>query len=113
MKEAIHEAAMLVAKASGCSMEKAASTTALSEKFGDISSTIAFDLAKEQKRNPVEIAREIVGTIGKSASFSRIDAQGPYVNFYFSDKFYAEALKKMLKEKGKFGKGKKTGKEIM
>ncbi|NYZ77240.1 arginine--tRNA ligase, partial [Candidatus Micrarchaeota archaeon] len=47
------------------------------------------------------------------ASFSRIDAQGPYVNFYFSDKFYAEALKKMLKEKGKFGKGKKTGKEIM
>jgi len=110
MKEVLNEAAGLISKAAGCSTEKAAAATELS-KVSDIASTIAFEIAKEKKKNPVEIAREIAGKIGKSKNFSNIEAQGPYINFYFSDKFYADALKKLLKEK--FGKGKKTGKQIM
>src|SRR3990167_2780026 len=44
----------------------------------------------------------------------RIETKGPYLNFYFNNGFYAEALKKILKEKQKFGTAKKkTGKQIM
>lgn len=110
MKEVLNEATKLISKAAGCSLEKASATTEIS-KVSDIASTIAFELAKEKKKNPAEIAKEIVKKTGKSKNFSKIDAQGPYINFYFSDGFYADALKKMLKEK--FGKGKKTGKKMM
>lgn len=117
MKESINEAAALLANESGCPMEQVLSTTELSKKFGDISSTIAFELAKSQKRNPVEIAKEITKglaeKIGKSKSFSKVTAEGPYINFYLSDNFYSNALKKIIKEKKKFGKGKKTGKKMM
>ena len=112
MKEILEEAAKLVSESAGCSAEKAAETTELS-KVSDIASTIAFELAKEKKKNPAEIAKEITGKIKKNKNFSRIEAQGPYINFYFSDEFYADALKKMLKEKKKFGKGKKKGKQMM
>jgi len=113
MRKAIEEAARLIAKASGCDVKKANSTTALSERFGDISSTISFELAKEQKKNPAEIAREIAAKMKKSKNFSKVEAVGPYINFYFSDYFYCNALKEILREKEKFGKGKKTGKKMM
>ncbi len=113
MKEAIEEAVRLIARISGCDVKKIEPTTALSERFGDISSTISFELAKEQKKNPAEIAREIVAKIEKSKNFSKVEAVGPYINFYFSDYFYCNALREILKKKEKFGRGKKTGKRIM
>lgn len=112
MKEVLEEVAKLVSESAGCSIERAAATTELS-KVADIASTIAFELAKEKKKNPVEIAKGIAGRIKKSKNFSKIEAQGPYINFYFSDNFYSCALKKMLKEKEKFGKSNKTGKQMM
>jgi len=112
MKEVLEEAVKLVSESAGCSIEKARAATSLS-KVSDIASTISFELAKEKKKNPVEIAKGIAGRMGKSKNFSKIEAQGPYINFYFSDTFYADAVKKMLKEKEKFGKGKKTEKQMM
>ncbi len=41
-----------------------------------------FELAKQQKNNPVEIAKEIEASHKSIPFFSDVKAQGPYVNFY-------------------------------
>lgn len=97
----LKEAASLLAEAANCTYESAAATTDFSLKFGEISSTIAFEIAKKEKKNPAEIAKAIVEKIRKSEDFARIEAQGPYVNFYLSDKFYAEFLENVIREEGK------------
>ena len=111
--KAVEEAAKLIASAAGCDLALASSTTQMSEKFGDISSTIAFEIAKQQKRNPSEIAREIASGIKPGKNFEKAEAGGPYINFYFSDFFYRSLASKIIKEKEKFGRFKKTKKKIM
>jgi arginyl-tRNA synthetase len=83
------------------------------EGFGDLASKLAFALAPIEKKSPVEIARNIASKAPKSKFFSNIEAVGPYINLRMSDYAYSFALKKILKEGKKFGKGKKTGKEMM
>ena len=85
------------------------------EGFGDIASKLAFSLAPLEKKSPAEIAKGIVAMMStqKSGFFSRIESAGPYINLYMSDNAYSFALKKILKEKSKFGKASKTGKKMM
>jgi len=86
------------------------------EGFGDLSSKIAFILAKEKKMNPAAIANGLSEKLsGKCGDLiEKIVATGPYLNFYFSNEFYIEAMKKITKEKGKYGIGKKKkGKVII
>ena len=72
-----------------------------------------FILAKTMKKNPVEIAREIASKIN-SKVFEKVEAVGPYVNFFLDSKKNAsEILQKIMKLKDKygssdFGKGKKV-----
>ena len=62
-----------------------------------------FVLAKAMKKNPNEIAREIAGKI-KSKYFEKVEAVGPYVNFFLdSKKNTSEILDKIAKEKNKYG----------
>ncbi len=51
------------------------------EGFGDFTLP-CFPLAKERKKNPAEIAREIVESLPESQYFEKIGAVGPYVNFW-------------------------------
>jgi len=81
--------------------------------FGDLASRIAFSLAGGEKKNPARIATEIVSKLGASDFFSKAESAGPYINFFLSDHAYSFALKKILKEKKKFGKGKKSNKTMM
>ncbi|MCW1296854.1 MAG: arginine--tRNA ligase [Candidatus Parvarchaeota archaeon] len=77
------------------------------KKFGDFSCTIAFDLAKEMKRNPNEIANEIVKKIklGKESNFSKIEVISGYINFFLKkEEFCENLLNKILKEGKKFGR---------
>ncbi len=83
------------------------------EGFGDIASRLAFVLASKEKKNPAEIAKQIAAKIPKSRFFARVEAAGPYINFHMNDGAYLFILEKVLKEKEKFGKGKKTGKQMM
>ncbi|MBI5046421.1 arginine--tRNA ligase, partial [Candidatus Micrarchaeota archaeon] len=85
-------------------------------KFGDLSSRIAFSLSKEKKENPAKIALEIVSNLQnlKTDAFSKIEATGPYVNFYLSDKSYSDLLSDIHKKKEKYGSGKKKqGKTVI
>jgi arginyl-tRNA synthetase len=58
----------------------------------DLSSSLPFRLAKELKKNPKEIAQQIVSRMGKSDYFSKVEVVGAYINFFASDKYVIESL---------------------
>lgn len=116
LDEIKEEAISLLHAACGGKMDKNAIASGLEvarEGFGDIASKLAFSLAPVEKKSPAEIAKGIVSKMPKSEFFSKIEAVGPYINMHMSDAAYAFALKKIMKEGKKFGKGKKTGKQMM
>lgn len=77
-------------------------------EMGDIAFPV-FGLAKGEKRNPVELARELAAKIGPSGMIGKIDAAGPYVNFYLEANAYKKSvLDDIEAAKGKYG-GNKTG----
>ncbi|MGY5861670.1 MAG: arginine--tRNA ligase [Candidatus Thorarchaeota archaeon] len=55
--------------------------------LGDIASTVSFQLAKQQKKNPAAIATEIAQSLEKEVMkepmLDRVETRGPYVNFFF------------------------------
>lgn len=62
-----------------------------------------FALSKIQKKSPAEIAKNLSSKI-KSEEFERINAVGPYVNFFLNRKNLAiKILEKIQKEKDKYG----------
>ena len=67
-----------------------------------------FSLAKEQKKNPLEIAKNIALNI-KSKELEKVESKGPYVNFFINKKILAEQALKIDDKFGKsnLGKGKK------
>ncbi len=107
------EAASMLAAASGA--DKASALESLeSGRMGDISSRLAFALAKEKKGNPAKLAGEIAKKLGQSPDFEKIEAAGPYINFYLSDKAYASLLSDILEKRDRYGAGpKKGGKAII
>ncbi len=63
-----------------------------------------FVLAKEIKKSPVEIAKELVNKIKTGKEFEKIESKGPYVNFFLNKNLLAqETLSKIIKEKDKYG----------
>ncbi|MBI1969415.1 arginine--tRNA ligase [Candidatus Woesearchaeota archaeon] len=69
-----------------------------------------FGLAKELKKNPAAIAQELAGKLNPKAPIQKIEAKGPYVNFFIVKENMAEAiLHAVTKENGTYGatKGKK------
>jgi len=73
-----------------------------------------FELAKIHKRNPVEIAQDLIKKIKLNKNIQKIEAKGPYLNFFIKkQKLTEQTLKEILKQKDKYGskqigKGKKA-----
>jgi len=71
-----------------------------------------FTLAKEMKKNPVQIAQELSKKI-KSSEFEKVEAKGPYINFFLDKNLMANnILNDVIIKKEKYGssdngKGKK------
>lgn len=59
-----------------------------------------FDLAKSLKRNPAEIATELVAKIGPKGLIAEAKAVGPYVNVVLNIKAFGEAVYTEMKELG-------------
>lgn len=77
------------------------------EIYGDYASNIAFVLSKKQKRPPMEIAQQIVKCIPKINFVERIEIVKPgFINFFLSKEFFISELKRILKEKDKYGSSK-------
>jgi len=81
--------------------------------FGDYAFP-CFSLAKELKKSPVEIAKELASKI-KSPELEKVEAKGPYLNFFINRSSLAqEVIKQILKEKDRYGSSKiGSGKTIV
>lgn len=79
-------------------------------EMGDIAFG-CFGLAKEQGKNPAEVAKELAASLQSNEFFEKIEAHGPYVNFFVSGSaLAAEVFGSINKKYGThdIGKGKKV-----
>ncbi|NLT50187.1 MAG: arginine--tRNA ligase [Ignavibacteria bacterium] len=76
---------------------------------GDISTNIAMILSKELKKNPRQIAEEIIANLETDSSFiDKTEIAGPgFINFFFKPDFTSNIIKEVLNEKDSFGKSDK------
>lgn len=75
--------------------------------LGDLS-LACFELAKEEKKNPAELAAKLALDLGQQKKlkkyFSEIKAVGPYLNFFISQKYLANRVIGCIKkEKNNYG----------
>lgn len=76
------------------------------EQFGDYNTTIAFLIAKEIKKSPVEIAEILIKEIKKELPKQIIKielAKNGFINFYLDKKFIQKELQEIFKNKSNFG----------
>lgn len=86
-------------------------------QFGDLSTNIAMKIGKQQGENPFTVAENLVKQL--DSGLSQNDAKGMiekievvkpgFINFYFSNDFFAVNIKEILAKKDSFGKS-DTGK---
>ena len=79
------------------------------ETHGDLSSNAAMILSKKLKRNPRELASEILSNLEIDKNIiSKTEIAGPgFINFYFTPSFISEIIKEINDEGDEFGKSKK------
>jgi arginyl-tRNA synthetase len=79
------------------------------EAHGDLSCNAAMILSKKLKRNPREIATEIISKLKIDESIiSKTEIAGPgFINFYFTPSFVANIIKEINEYGDDFGKSKK------
>jgi len=80
------------------------------QELGDFSFP-CFKLASIFKKNPVEIAKNLAKEIKPKAEIIKIEAKGPYINFFIDRKFIAEDTLSKINEKygeSKIGKNKRV-----
>ncbi|RUM87565.1 MAG: arginine--tRNA ligase [Thermovibrio sp.] len=69
------------------------------KEFGDLSTNVAFLLAKVLKQSPRSIAEEIKRVLIKSGDFESVEvAGGGFINFRLSQKVYEELLEAVVEE---------------
>ncbi|AAC07033.1 arginine--tRNA ligase [Aquifex aeolicus] len=66
------------------------------EAHGDLASNVAFLLARELKKPPVNIAQELADFLSKDETFKSVEAVKGFINFRFSEDFLKEEFKKFL-----------------
>ncbi len=59
--------------------------------FGDLAYG-CFELAKGMKRNPAEVASEIAPKIATTGTIERVEARGPYVNFFLQQERFMKSV---------------------
>src|SRR3989344_5230020 len=74
-----------------------------SQELGDYSFP-CFTLAKSLKKSPNEISISLSKQIPQTKEIEKVQAVGPYVNFFLNKTALAEStIKKILNEKDKYG----------
>ncbi len=79
---------------------------------GDYASPIAMKKAKEAKKNPVELAREVIALLPEDL-VEHAEVAGPgFINFFLKKEDLEAVVGKVLAEGQAFGNGEKKGKKI-
>jgi len=76
---------------------------------GDYATNVALQIAKKAKKKPIEIAEMITSELKKQGLnlFEKIESVPPgFINFYLSQEALIAELKKILKEKNRYGSSK-------
>lgn len=73
------------------------------EKFGDLSTPVAMNIAKSLKRPPRKVAEDIVNSMAGGGTFEKVEIAGPgFINFFYSTEFLLSQLRFLLLETDKF-----------
>jgi arginyl-tRNA synthetase len=72
-------------------------------EHADLASTISFKLAKERKRNPVDLAEEIISEIEPSGYIGSIEALNGYINFFADYDFLEDTINVILDTDENYG----------
>ncbi|MEM3111782.1 MAG: arginine--tRNA ligase [Candidatus Anstonellales archaeon] len=114
-KEVEDKISKLISEATGISSQDALRTLETPKNnFGDVASTVSFQVAKRYGgKKPSEVAKEIEGNIGKDEWILKVEAVGPYLNFFLSDEFYSYACARVIEMGERFGKERKDGGKIL
>ncbi len=82
-------------------------------EFGDFA-IACFTFAKEQKKNPMELAKELATELQNHFPKLKITATGPYINFLLDKKEVAKSvLERIFKEQEKYGSQKHHGSALI
>ncbi len=75
------------------------------KEHGDLASNIALILANPLKKNPKDIANEVIQQFVIDEDVLKVEVAGPgFINFFLSKNSHGEVLKTILSEKEKYGK---------
>jgi len=76
------------------------------ESHGDFSCNVAMILTKKLKKNPKQIAEEIVSSLKYDEDIiQKIEIAGPgFINFFFTPSFIVKVIKNILERKENYGK---------
>ena len=83
---------------------------------GDYATNIAMMLTKQLKKNPRQIAEEIISNLDYDKNkIEKVEIAGPgFINFYFKTSFIPEIIKAVLADGASFGRSEKySGKKAM
>lgn len=74
------------------------------KKFGDASTNLAMTLAKQLKKNPRQIAKDIVSKIGTNDTIEKVEIAGAgFINFFFTKHAVSNAIQEILTQGEKYG----------
>ena len=84
------------------------------KEHGDLASNIALILAKPLKRNPLDIANEIIQEFNLDEDILKVEVAGPgFINFFLSKNSHGEVLKTIDSEKEHYGKIEPQNKRVL
>ncbi len=79
----------------------------------DLACTIAFKLAKEQKRSPQEIAEELVAELEPREYVGSIEVVNGYINFFVSEEFLEDTIDLILDQDYDYGSPRLKGEVLV
>ncbi len=83
------------------------------KKFGHFATPIAFALAKELRRSPMQIADELAKSFSKLTMFEKVEPVRGYVNFKLSEEFLDQYATWALQNEEEFGKDEQAQKILL
>ena len=84
------------------------------KEHGDLASNIALILAKPLKKQPKEIANEVIEQFIVDKDIIKVEVAGPgFINFFLSKSSHGEVLKDILADKDNFGKVQSNNKKVL
>lgn len=66
--------------------------------MGDLATSVAFQLASQLKKSPVDIAQKIEKALNVESPFNKVKSMGPYLNFYLDYETFSKMVLESVDE---------------